>query len=324
MKSMVSVVAPLYNEEDILREFYHRVLRATAAWEVEIIFVDDGSRDNSRVILCDLARLDPRVKVVGLSRNFGHERASSAGLLYATGEVVILIDADLQDPPEIIPAFIEKWQEGYDVVYGIRHTRPGETLFKRVTSHLFYRLLNFFADIPIPENVGDFRLMSRRVVDAMNQMHESRRFVRGMVAWLGYPQVGIPYARAPRFNGTSKYSVRKLFHLSLEAIVAYSEKPLKIGTRLGFIAALLGFAEAIRTALIKIEHPASIIPGWTSVFVAILVLGGLNLMVTGIVGEYVGRVLDEVRGRPLFLVEYLENIQRRETPIEPTVVRRTL
>jgi glycosyltransferase involved in cell wall biosynthesis len=324
MVPKLSVVAPLFNEEDTLDEFYQRITRALALWQFELIFVDDGSRDNSRVILQRLAEQDPRVKVIGLSRNFGHERASTAGLYYASGDCVVLIDSDLQDPPELIPRLVDKWCEGYDVVYGIRMLRQGESLFKKVTSHLFYRLLNFLADVPIPADVGDFRLMSRRVVETINQMPESRRFVRGMVAWLGYRQVGVGYTRAPRHNGRTKYSLTKLWHLSIEAIVAYSQKPLKLGTRLGFLAALLGFILAIRTIVIKLQHPHAIIPGWASVFVAILVLGGLNLIVTGIVGEYIGRILDEVRGRPLFLVDYTENVEVPRQPPGPTVVRHSV
>ena len=309
---LLSIVVPVFNEVDVLEEFYRRVKRIIAEWDAEVLFVDDGSEDGSREILLDFAQRDPRVKVIGLSRNFGHERASTAGLRYASGDAVVLIDADLQDPPEVIPQMVEKWKAGYDVVYGVRQERLGETSFKRVTSHIFYRVLNLLADVPIPEHVGDFRLMTRRAVDAMNRMGEYRRFVRGMVAWLGFRQVGVPYIREPRYKGRTKYSFGKLWHLSIEAVVAYSEKPLKVGTRIGLVVAVLGFVAAIRTVVIKLSHPTAIIPGWTSVFVAILCLGGLNLLVMGIVGAYVGRILDEVRGRPLYLVEYTRNMEDDE------------
>jgi glycosyltransferase involved in cell wall biosynthesis len=324
-KLELSVVIPVFNEAAVLPLLYQRLCGVIAPWATEIIFVDDGSSDGSRDVLQALAQTDARVKVVGLSRNFGHERATTAGLRFASGDVVVLMDADLQDPPEVIPHMMRLWQdEGYDVVYGMRQRRHGESMVKRGTSALFYRVLNWLAEVPIPRDVGDFRLMSRRVVHAMNQMNEHRRFIRGMVAWLGYRQIGIPYVRDARYQGKTKYSLRKLAHLSLEAIIAFSERPLKLGTRLGFIVAVLGLVLAGRTILIKVQHPGAIIPGWASVFVAILVLGGINLIVTGIVGEYVGRVLDEVRGRPLFLVEYTENVGSMDTlpPVDsPTLVR---
>lgn len=313
MDPEVSIVIPMYNEEDIILELYRRIVNIMQLWPIEIIFVDDGSVDRSRSLLNQLAEKDGRVKIVGLSRNFGHEIATTAGLHYASGEAVILMDADLQDPPELIPVMMNLWKNGqYEVVYGIRQERKGEGWMKKTTSTLFYYVLNRISGIPIPRNVGDFRLMSRSVVDAMNQMPERRRFVRGMVAWTGFRQIGIPYVREARLQGQTKYSMRKLLHLSVEAIVAFSERPLKLGTRLGFCGAMFGFIYAGWIVSQKIAHPRSIIPGWASVIVTVLIMGGANLFVLGVIGEYIGRILDEVRGRPLYLVDQLANFNEAD------------
>ncbi len=300
----LSVVVPAYNEEEVLRPLYERLRSvldgAGVSWE--IVLVDDGSTDRTRQILEELHREDPRVRAVFLSRNFGHQLALTAGLDHARGRAVVAIDADLQDPPEVIPEMLARWREGLDVVYGQRVERRGESLFKRVTAAAFYRLLRRLTPVPIPVDTGDFRLMDRRVVDELRRLREHHRFVRGMVAWLGFRQGAVRYERAPRLAGETKYPLRKMLRFALDAAISFSFLPLRIATLLGLLTAALCLGYAAFAVVAKLTGAAEL-PGWASLMVAILFLGAVQLVSLGIVGEYVGRIYEEVKGRPLYVVD---------------------
>jgi dolichol-phosphate mannosyltransferase len=303
----LTVVVPVFDEEDVLPALYERLsaaLDATGAgWE--ILLVNDGSRDASLVIMKRLRARDPRVGFVNLARNFGHQLAVSAGMAHARGRAVVLIDADLQDPPELIGEMLRLWREGYDVVYGQRRERRGESLFKRASASLFYRALGALTAVDIPVDTGDFRLMSRRVVDAMNALPEHHRFIRGLVAWVGFRQIALPYDRAPRQAGETKYPLRKMLRFAADATVAFSFTPLRVATALGFVISLSCFVYAAYAVYAKLVE-GSVVSGWTSLMVAVLFLGGVQLLCLGAIGEYLGRVYEEVKGRPLYLVERVE------------------
>lgn len=301
---LLSVVIPCYNEEPVVRETHRRMTAALARLEnleFEIIYVNDGSSDATRDILRELQASDEHVRVVGFSRNFGHQLAVTAGLEHAAGDAVVLIDADLQDPPEIIVTMVERWREGYHVAYGVRTDREGETAFKRATATGFYRVLNRLSDTPIPLDTGDFRLMDRSVVDALRAMPERDRFVRGMVSWVGFRQVAVPYRRAARLAGESKYPLLKMLRFALDGIVSFSVSPLRAVTYLGFGVSALALA-GIVYALAARVFTANWVTGWTAIFISILFLGGVQLISVGIIGEYVGRIYGEAKRRPLYLV----------------------
>ncbi|MEW5877061.1 MAG: glycosyltransferase family 2 protein [Acidobacteriota bacterium] len=302
MSVELSVVVPVFNEEENLPELYRRLtaVLGTAASSWEILFVDDGSRDRSWEIIRGLAENDPRVRGLRFSRNFGHQMAFAAGLDHARGQAVVIMDADLQDPPELIPQLLAKHREGYEVVYAVRTARHGETFFKRLTAKLFYRLLARITSVHIPLDTGDFRLMGRRAVEAFRRLPERHRFTRGLVAWLGFPQTGVPYERAPRHAGTTKYPLRKMLRLALDAITSFSHVPLQLATWLGFIVS--GFAFFYILVVIALKFAGISWPGYTSIMAAILFLGGVQLVMVGLLGEYVGRIYDEVKHRPLYLV----------------------
>ena len=305
----LSVVVPCYNEEDCLDATHERLsaaLRTLADVAHEIIYVDDGSRDATPEILRRLHASDAHVTVVRLSLNFGHQTAVSAGLDHASGDVVVLIDADLQDPPELIAEFLRRWREGYDVAYGIRTERDGETRFKLMTARAFYRVLNRLSDVPIPLDVGDFRLMDRKVVEALCAMPERHRFVRGMVSWVGHRQVAVPYARARRHAGTSKYPLFKMMKFALDGVTSFSTVPLRLATWIGFVIA--GSASVgIVYALVARLFTKNWVSGWAGLFISVLFLGGVQLIFLGVIGEYIGRIYTESKRRPLYLVaEHLE------------------
>lgn len=302
MSVELSVVVPVFNEEENLPELYRRLtaVLGTAASSWEILFVDDGSRDRSWEIIRALAENDPHVRGLRFSRNFGHQMAFAAGLDHARGQAVVIMDADLQDPPELIPQLLAKHREGYEVVYAVRTARHGETFFKRLTAKLFYRLLARITSVQIPLDTGDFRLMGRRAVEAFRRLPERHRFTRGLVAWLGFPQTGVPYERAPRHAGTTKYPLRKMLRLALDAITSFSHVPLQLATWLGFIVS--GFAFFYILVVIALKFAGISWPGYTSIMAAILFLGGVQLVMVGLLGEYVGRIYDEVKHRPLYLV----------------------
>jgi polyisoprenyl-phosphate glycosyltransferase len=299
---MVSVVVPVFNEEATLPELYRRLAGALPAGELyELVFVDDGSTDGSWAALHGLADADPSVRLVRLSRNFGHQAAISAGLDAACGDAVIVMDADLQDPPELIPELLDRWRAGYDVVYAVRAERTGERRWRLLSIALFYKLLRRIAGNDIPENVGDFRLMSRRVVDALKAMPERARFLRGMTSWVGYRQTGVEYTRDPRFAGESKYPPRKLIRLALDGITSFSTVPIKLVAWLGFVLVafcLVVLGWALYTRFFTDAAPQ----GWTSLLVVVLLLGGVQLLSLGIIGQYVARIFDESKQRPLYLV----------------------
>ena len=313
----LSVVVPCFNEQEVIVEAHKRLTAALceAVNEYELVFVNDGSRDATLPLLHQLHLRDPHVRVLSLSRNFGHQLAVSAGLQHADGQAVVIMDADLQDPPEVIPVMLGKWREGYDVVYGVRGSRPGESWFKLRTAKWFYRLLNGIADTRIPMDAGDFRLLSRRALDALLQMGETHRLLRGMSSWIGFSQYGLPYERAVRFAGTTKYPLRKMLKLALDGLLSFSTVPLRLVSFLGLSAALaaaLGFIYVLLLRAFAGVWPS----GWTLLLLPTLLLGGAQLLGLGILGEYVGRIYTEAKRRPLFIVE--EVLERRAQECEPS------
>lgn len=303
MFPVFSIIAPIYNEAKTIPEFYRRIkeIMETIGEPWELVMVDDGSTDGSTELIRTLSKQDRRVRPVIFARNFGHEVAVTAGLDYARGQAVIMMDSDLQDPPEVIPDLISRWREGYEVVYAVRTEREGETWFKLFTATLFYRLIARITDIKIPMDVGNFRLLDRKVVNVLNQMRERHRFMRGMSVWVGFRQIGVPYRRAARFAGETKYPFRKMFRLAITAITGFSFFPLQLATYLGFIAAGLSIL-AIPIVIIMRLAGSQAFFGQATTLIAVLFLGGVQLISLGILGEYVGRLYDEVRGRPLYIV----------------------
>jgi dolichol-phosphate mannosyltransferase len=298
-----SVVAPVYNEDGSLPEFIARtiaVMKKTGeTWE--LILVDDGSKDRTSEIIIQHALHDKRIRPVLFARNFGHQIAVTAGMDYARGAAVILIDADLQDPPEVIPELIANWRDGYEVVYAQRRQRKGEGFFKKFTATVFYRLINRITDIEIPLDTGDFRLMDRRVVDVLNNMREHHRFLRGMSAWVGYRQVGVPYDRAPRFAGETHYTIGNMVKLALTAITGFSFFPLQLATYLGFVSAAIALLAIPVVVTLRLLGSQAFF-GQATTLIAVLFFGGAQLISLGILGEYIGRLYDEVRGRPLYIL----------------------
>ena len=302
---LISVIVPCYNEDGVLRATYERlsnVVRGLPGLDYELIFVNDGSRDRTQEILTGLQALDRHVRVLLLSRNFGHQIAVSAGLEQATGDAVVIIDADLQDPPEVIPEMVKLWRDGNDVVYGIRHDREGESRFKLWTAKVFYRLINRLSDTKMPLDAGDFRLLDRKVVEVIKMMPERARFLRGMVSWAGFRQTSILYDRAARHAGESKYPFAKMLNFAMDGIISFSLVPLKLAIWTGFLAiwiAVLGIIVAIVDRLLD----RNLTRGWASLFVAVLFMGGVQLVSLGIIGEYLGRIYTEVKRRPLYVVQ---------------------
>lgn len=320
-RSLLSIVVPCFNEQDVIDETISRLItfcNRLNELDVELIFVDDGSRDSTRTILKARALLDPRIRIIGFARNFGHQIAVSAGIDAACGDAVVLIDADLQDPPEVIHEMVALWQSGYDVVYGTRTERDGESAFKKATAKVFYRLLNRLSDVVIPFDTGDFRLMSRPVVDTLRAMPERDRFIRGMVSWVGFRQVALQYRRASRFAGESKYPLRKMIQLAVDGILSFSTKPLQVSIGFGMLSALLALAGIIYALVMRI-FTDSWIEGWTAIMIAVLFLGGGQLICLGILGEYVGRIYNEVKRRPMYVVqEYIGFTGPMRSPVNDT------
>jgi dolichol-phosphate mannosyltransferase len=305
-KPLISIVIPVFNEEEVLPELYRRTRQAMEGVDIswELILVDDGSRDRSAEIIAGLNQEDPRVKGLSFSRNFGFQEAVTAGLANASGDAVVLSDADLQDPPEVIPQMIARWQEGNDVVYGVRANREGETWFKKSTAKIFYRTIHRITSVDIPLDTGDFRLMDRRVVNAILRMPERSRFLRGMVPWVGFRQSGLPYQRQARFAGESKFnSVRQMLPFALDAITSFSYFPLQLATYLGFIVASISLIAILVVISLRLFGRQQELTGQATTLVAVLFLGGVQLISLGIIGEYLGRIYDEVKGRPLYLVD---------------------
>ncbi|WP_441339452.1 glycosyltransferase family 2 protein [Oscillatoria sp. FACHB-1407] len=299
----ISIVIPFYNEEPNIDYLFERLLTVLDSLEIsyEIVCVNDGSRDNTLNHLIKHHHQNPAIKVVNLSRNFGKEIALSAGLDHAYGAAVIPIDADLQDPPELIKNLIEKWREGYDVVYATRQSRQGESWVKRLTANAFYRVMSFATPIPMPRNTGDFRLLDRRVVDALKHVPERTRFMKGLFTWVGFKQTSVMFDRTPRYKGSTKWNYWKLWNFAVGGIVSFSVRPLKIWSYVGLILSFLAFLYALVLILQTVIHGVDI-PGYASVMVTVLFLGGIQLISLGIIGEYLARVYEESKGRPLYLV----------------------
>ncbi|MDE2856688.1 MAG: glycosyltransferase family 2 protein [Chloroflexota bacterium] len=303
-KPRYSIVAPVYNEAGNLRRFYQEVQAALDStgdsWE--LLLVNDGSVDGSREIMERLAGEDPRIKVINFARNFGHQIAVTAGLDYASGAAVVLIDADLQDPPAVIPRLIAKWQEGYDVVYAVRAERKGESFLKRTSAKLFYRMIHRITDISIPVDTGDFRLMDAKVADVLRQMRERHRFIRGMTSWVGYKQTGLPYVREERVWGETKYPWRKMIAFALDAVTSFSFFPLQIMLYISFILGILSLLVGIVISVLRITMGEEFFGGQASTIVLLLLLSSFQLFFLFILGQYVARTYDETRGRPLYVV----------------------
>lgn len=314
----LSVVIPAYNEEAVIEQCHERVSKAAAAitHDYEIIYVNDGSQDNTQDILDKLAKNDPHICLIRLSRNYGKEIALSAGLDQTGGDIAIILDADLQDPPELMSTFVEHWQQGYDVVYGQRIQRDGETWLKKKTASLFYQLINRISDIDIPKDTGDFRLMSRRSIDSLARFREQHRFMKGLFAWVGYPQKAVPYRRDARVAGTTKWNYFQLFNLAIEGITSFSTSPLKLSTYVGITTALLAFCYGF-FIIVKTMIFGDPVAGYPSLMVAILFIGGVQLIAIGVLGEYVGRTFDESKGRPLYLVSEFHQSNLKPYPNAP-------
>jgi polyisoprenyl-phosphate glycosyltransferase len=297
---LLSLVAPVYNEEELIEEFVARATAALADFDFELVLVNDGSADGTPEKLGRIAGTDPRVRVIHLARNFGHQAALTAGLEHAVGDVVAMIDADLQDPPELIPDMIAQWSQGSDVVYAVRGHREGETAFKLATASWFYKLFNKLTQVDLEPNSGDFRLLDRRALNALLSMTERARFLRGMTVWIGFTQTAISYERDARAAGETKYTLRKMLRFSLDAIASFSHLPLQLATYIGLLSAGLAFIAI--PVVIGLRLADSYLPGFGSVTIAILLLGGIQLIALGVIGEYVGRIYDEVKHRPLYIV----------------------
>jgi dolichol-phosphate mannosyltransferase len=303
---LISVTAPLLNEEEVLPVFYERICKTLEGREFELVLIDDGSTDRTPQLLDELAASDPRVKVVRLSRNFGYQAAVAAGIDHCRGDAVITIDADLQDPPELIGELIEEWRRGADVVYAVRRERTGEGRLKLVTARWFSAIFSRLADLDVPGNVGDYRLLSRRAVDALRKMPERKRFMRGMTVWVGFRQSSVPYDRDARYAGDTRYRWRTLLRIAFDGITSFSDRPLQIATVAGFIVsfiAFLGIPYVIVSRLFDLY-----VEGVSTLLFAILLLGGIQLLAIGIIGEYISRIYDEVKERPLYLVSESRNL----------------
>ncbi len=322
-----SLVIPVFDEAEILPILHERLtaVMARAGVSYEILLVNDGSRDGSWEIMTELASRDAHVCAVNLSRNHGHQLAITAGIDHARGEAVVVMDADLQDPPEVVLEMLERFRQGYDVVYGQRVRRHGETVFKRATAAMFYRIVRALTSVDLPVDTGDFRLMSRRAVNALRQLRERNRFVRGMVAWVGFRQTAVLYERAPRAAGETKYPLWKMVRFANDAIFSFSFAPLRIASAVGLIVSATSFMFAAFAVYAHLFTTRSL-PGWTSLMVGVVFLGGVQLVCLGIIGEYLGRVYDEVKGRPLYLVQEVRRGEQlagsRPEPVLPSVAAR--
>ena len=310
-----SLVIPVFNEQEVLPALFERLklLLEHLDGEAEVILVDDGSRDESLAYMTQAAARDPRFKVLQLSRNFGHQIAITAGLDFAAGNAVVVMDADLQDPPEVTLELARRWRQGFDVVYAVRRARGGEKRFKRKTATAFYRLLRKLSDVDIPADVGDFRLVDRKALAAYKTMREEDRFVRGMFSWIGFKQVGVPYDRDERYAGKTKYPLRKMLQFAVDGIVSFSNAPLRLALTLGFLVSLISFIYGFVAISLRLAG-AFTVPGWTSVIIVTSFLGGVQLMVLGVIGEYVGKAYKEAKRRPLYVVSSSLGLELLDAP----------
>ncbi|TQV65356.1 MAG: glycosyltransferase family 2 protein [Halothiobacillaceae bacterium] len=304
MSTTLTILVPVFNEAETLPAFHRRLATVLDGLDLaaDILYVDDGSTDASRAAIAALREQDARVGLLALSRNFGKEIAMAAGLDHAKGDAVVIIDADLQDPPELIPQLVAKWHEGYDVVYATRTDRDGESWLKKATAHAFYRVIHHAATFEIPRDTGDFRLLSRRAVEALRRLPEQHRFMKGLFTWIGFRQTGIPYHREPRHAGQTKWNYWRLWNFALEGITSFTTAPLRLATYLGFLIALLAFAYGLWIVLGTLLH-GNPVAGYPSLMAVVLFLGGIQLLFIGILGEYIGRMFDESKRRPLYLID---------------------
>jgi polyisoprenyl-phosphate glycosyltransferase len=308
MTPTYSLVVPAFNEEGVITELAARLAAVMDALDedAEAILVDDGSTDRTYELMREAAEADPRFRIVRLSRNFGHQIALTAGVDASAGDAVVVLDADLQDPPEVVLQLAARWREGFDVVYAVRDVRDGETPFKRMTAAAFYRAFNRISEVKVPLDVGDFRLVDRRVLDVFTRMRESNRFVRGMFSWVGLRQTGVLYRRSERFAGETHYPLRKMLRFAMTGVISFSSAPLRVALNLGFLVSGLSFALAGWSLVVKLAGFYNV-PGWTSIVVVITLLGGIQLIVLGVIGEYIGDIHVEVKRRQLYVVDELEN-----------------
>jgi dolichol-phosphate mannosyltransferase len=312
---LLSVVVPIHNEQESLGPLEERLSQVldSLGEPAEVILVDDGSTDQTPVLMALLAGRDPRYKILTLSRNFGHQIAITAGLDRAAGEAIVIMDGDLQDPPEVIPELVARWREEYDVVYAVRRRREGEPFFRRLRAALFYRLFRVVTDLDAPVDVGDFRLIDRRVLTVLNGMRERHRYLRGMVSWVGFRQTGVEYVREERYGGESKYPFAKLLQLGLNGVISFSNAPLELALRVGLVVSALSLATGVAAIVIKIVGLFPI-PGTATIVVLIAFLGGMQLLILGILGTYLGRIYDEVKARPLYLVDREIGFSEKSVP----------
>jgi len=315
-KILCSVIVPMYNEEEVVTETYKRLTRVmeSIGENYEIIFINDGSRDNTRTILCEICKNDKNVKMIDFARNFGHQIAITAGMDYAAGECMVIIDGDLQDPPELIPDMIKIWRDGYDVVYGKRKARHGETFFKKFTAKAYYRILRSLTTVDIPVDTGDFRLIDRKVCEALKQLPERSRYVRGLVSWVGFKQTALEFERNERFAGETKYPLKKMIKLAMDGIMSFSYKPLKLASYIGAILSGFSFLYLIIVVIQRLFFPETAQTGWASLIAVSLFFNGIILLMLGIIGEYIGRIYEEAKGRPLYIINELINMEDRIGP----------
>ncbi|MDB9426360.1 glycosyltransferase family 2 protein [Microcystis aeruginosa CS-564/01] len=306
-----SLIIPIYNEEETIPELYRRVSTVMDSLDdsVELILINDGSRDRSLNLMRELQERDARVCYISFARNFGHQAAVTAGLNFARGQVIVVLDADLQDPPELIPKMIESWQAGYHVVYAQRTKRKKESWFKRLTAYVFYRLLRRLADVDIPADTGDFCLMDRQVVDLLNSMPERNRYIRGLRAWIGFRQTAVKFERDPRFAGEVKYTFKKSLALAINSLVSFSKIPLRLSTYLGLFSALIALLMALLVLYWRLQQPDSPVTGLATILIAVFFLGSVQLISIGILGEYIGRIYEEVKGRPAYTIAEIAGLE---------------
>ena len=312
----ISVVIPMYYEESVAEECYKRVIgvleKINELYDYEIIFVNDGSKDKTLSILEEISKKDNNVKVITFSKNFGHQAAVTCGLKYVTGDACVIMDADLQDPPELIPDMIKVWEDGYDVIYGKRKKREGESLFKKFTAKAFYNTLNNLSDVEIPKDTGDFRLVDKKVIDVINSLPEHNKFLRGLFSWVGFNQYAYEYERKERFAGKTKYPLNKMLKLAGDGIISFSTKPLKIMGGLGIISIIISIIILVYSILSFAFKWNSLTPGWTSIMCTITFLGGIILMSLWMMGEYIARIYDEVKQRPQYIIEKTINVEGKK------------
>lgn len=308
----VSIVIPMYYEEEVANECYKRiakVLKSLKDYSYEIIFINDGSKDKTLEILKDIANKDENVKVISFSRNFGHQAAVTAGIQYVTGDAIVIIDADLQDPPELIPDMLKLWEQGNEVIYGKRKVRIGESKFKLLTAKMFYKTLNALSDVDIPKDTGDFRLVDKKVIDVINSMPEHNKFLRGLFSWVGFKQTPFEYERKERFAGKTKYPLKKMLRLASDGIISFSSKPLKLVGGLGIISIIVSLAILIYSLVSYACQLNNLVPGWTSIMVAITLFSGVQLLSIWVMSEYIARIYDETKNRPQYIISEKINIK---------------